>query len=249
MVAAAAAFVLWANLREDDGSTPAKSYIPPVERKIYVVPIGDVPEGDLAFACRVLEASLGREAVVAEALPLPEAYYYPGRGQYGAAGLLRHLEANAPPDPYRVVGVTAQDIFTGDLNFLFGMGRCPGGFAVISTHRMGFYCDSSQRRLVRFAKLIIHELGHTFGLMHCRQPRCAMKFAIGYKTLDRTSIALCERCEGNLCRLGGTDAAARRAKLEAVITTDGLLEEVGGKDGLEPPAAPADLSPEKTVGG
>lgn len=249
MVAAAAAFVLWANLREDDGITPPESYSPPVDRKIHVVPIGEVPEGDLAFACRVLEASLGREAVVAEPLPLQDAHYYPGRGQYGAAGLLRYLEANAPPEAYRVVGVTARDIFTGDLNFLFGMARCPGGAAVISTYRMGLYCDSSQQRLVRFVKLIIHEMGHTFGLMHCRRPRCAMKFAIGYEALDRTSIALCERCEGNLCRLGGTDAAARRAELEAVITAYGLLEEVGGKEGLEPPAAPADLSPEATVGG
>jgi archaemetzincin len=249
LVAAVAAFVLWASLREDDVSTPPESYSPPAERKIYVVPLGDVPEGDVAFACRVLEASLGREAVVAKPLSLQEAYYYPGRGQYGAAGLLGYLEANAPPEAYRVVGVTAQDIFTGDLNFLFGMARCPGGAAVTSTHRMGFYCDSSQRRLVRFAKLIVHESGHTFGLMHCRQPRCAMKYAIGFKTLDRTRIALCERCEGNLCWLGATDAAARRAKIEAVITAYGLLEEAGGPDGLEPPAAPADLSPEKTLGG
>ena len=241
--------MLCVNLREDDGSEAPKSYIPPVQRKIHVVPIGDVPEGDLAFACRVLEASLGREAVVAEPLPLPEAHYYPGRGQYGAAGLLRYLEANAPAEAYRVVGITAQDVFTGDLNFLFGIARCPGGAAVISTYRMGLYCDSSQRRLVRFAKLIVHELGHTFGLMHCRQPRCAMTFAIGYEALDRTSVALCERCEGNLCRLGGIDAAARRAKLEAVLEAYGILEEAGGKDGLRPPPAPADLSPEATVAG
>ncbi|NIT36300.1 MAG: hypothetical protein GTN49_07345 [candidate division Zixibacteria bacterium] len=240
--------MLWAYLR-DDGGPPRESYGPPAVAKIYVVPIGDVPEGDVAFASGVVEASLGREVAVAEPLPLQEAYYYPGRGQYGAASLLRYLEANAPPEAYRVVGITAQDIFTGNLNFLFGMGRCPGGSAVISTYRMGFYCDSSERRLVRFAKLVIHELGHTFGLMHCRQPRCAMKFAIGYKTLDLTTVALCERCEGNLCRLGGADAAARRANVEAVITAHGLLEEAGGEDGLEPPAAPADLSPEATIGG
>jgi archaemetzincin len=241
--------VFCVNLREDEGSTSPKSYDVPLERKVYVVPIGDVPEADLAFARRVLAASLGREAVVAEPLPLPKAQYYPDRGQYGAAGLLRYLEANAPAEAYRTVGITAQDIFTGELNFLFGIARCPGGAAVISTYRMGLYCDSSQQRLVRLVKLMIHELGHTFGLMHCRQPRCAMKFAIGYEALDRTSVALCERCEEEFCRLGGIDAAARRAELEAVLEAYGLLEEAGGKEGLEPPAAPADLSPEATIGG
>lgn len=217
----------------------------PAAGKISVVPIGEVAESDLAFVRDVAGASCGREAVVEGPLPLQESYYYPERSQYGANGLLKYVEANAPGGAYRVVGITAQDIFAGDLNFLFGMARCPGKCAVISTHRLDFYCDTSEQRLARLAKLTVHELGHTFGLLHCRQPRCIMKFAEGYATLDFVSLAMCTRCERSLCATAALDADKRRRELEDVLKKYGLTEELGGADALAPPPAPADLSPDE----
>jgi archaemetzincin len=246
VVAAAATFVWWSSGRRfptEGGEEGA----PAVVGKICVVPIGEVAERDLAFARDVAEASFGREALVYEPLPLQEVYYYPERGQYGANGFLRYVEANAPRGAYRVLGVTAQDIFAGDLNFLFGIGRCPGKCAVVSTYRFGFYCDTAERRDVRFAKLIVHELGHTFGLLHCRQTLCVMKFAVGYETLDGTRLAACARCERSLRAVAAVDAGKRRTKLEEVLKNYGLWEEAGGAAGLEPPPAPADLSPEKLL--
>jgi archaemetzincin len=243
VVAAAVAFVLCANLRRP--VTPAvEEGLSAAAGKICVMPIGEVAESDLAFVCDVVEASFGREAVVYEPLPLEESYYYPERGQYGANGFLRYVEANAPRGAYRVVGTTAQDVFAGDLNFLFGMGRCPGKCAVISTYRLDFYCDKSEQRLIRLAKLTVHELGHTFGLLHCRQPLCIMKFAEGYATLDFVKLATCTRCERNLCATVNLDMDSRRKELEGVLRKYGLWEELGGADALAPPPAPADLSPE-----
>lgn len=246
VVAAAAAFVLSVHVRRVETRLEGES-VSPAAGKICVMPIGDVAERDVAFARDVVEASFGRETLIAEPLPLQAAYYYPERGQYGANGFLRYVEANAPRGAYRVLGVTAQDIFAGDLNFLFGMGRCPGKCAVVSTYRFGFYCDTPEQRMVRFAKLVVHELGHTFGLLHCRQPLCIMKFAVGYETLDGTRLAMCARCERNLCAVTALDAAERRAKLEEVMKEYGLWEEVGGAQGLTPPPAPADPSPEKLL--
>lgn len=219
----------------------------PAVGKIYVVPIGEVAESDLAFARDVVEASFGRETLVCEPLPLQDAYYYPERGQYAANGFLRYVEANAPRGAYRTVAITAQDIFAADLNFLFGMGRCPGKCAVVSTYRFGFYCATPERRMVRFAKLIVHEAGHTFGLLHCRQRLCIMKFAEGYETLDGTKLAMCGRCERSLCAVTALDADERRKDLEEVLKEHGLWEEVGGAEGLAPPPAPADLTPEKSL--
>ena len=246
VVAAAAAFVLSVHVRRVK-TRPVEEGVSPAAGKICVMPIGEVSQSDVSFARDVVDASFGREALVSEPLPLQEAYYYPERDQYGANGFLRYVEANAPRGAYRAVGITAQDIFAGDLNFLFGVGRCPGKCAVVSTYRVGFYGAAPERRTVRFAKLVVHESGHTFGLLHCRQPLCIMKFAVGYETLDHTRLALCARCERSLCAVTALDAAERRAKLEEVMKKYGLWEEVGGAQGLAPPPAPADPSPEKLL--
>jgi len=240
----AAAFVIWVSGgAEEGGEDNAGS---PFEGKICVMPIGDVPEDDVTFACDVLAADLGREVVVTEPLPLQDSYYYAARDQYSAAGFLAYVEANAPDGAFRAVGLTAQDITIPQLNFLFGMGRCPGKAAVMSTYRLDFYCESSVQRRARFAKLLVHELGHTFGLLHCRQPLCGMDFAEGYASLDYSRIAFCERCEANLCELADLDAEERRKDLEEVVKKYGLWTELGGQVGMTPPPEPADLSPDTT---
>jgi archaemetzincin len=241
-LAAAAAFVIFVQ-RGGDGEEEGND-VSPVEGRICVMPIGDVPAEDVAFACDVLAAHLGRETVIYEPLPLQDSYYYPERDQYSAAGFLAYVEANAPAEAYRAVGLTAEDVTIPELNFLFGMGRCPGKCAVLSTYRLDYYCESSAQRRVRFAKLIVHELGHTYGLFHCRQPLCGMKFANDYATLDHSRLAFCERCEERMCRVGKIDPEERRAALVEVIKKYGLWTEAGGLEGMTPPPAPADLSPE-----
>jgi len=214
-----------------------------------LIPIGDVPRADLEFAADVLRANFGRDVVLAEPLPLQAEYYYEGRDQYGAAGFLRYVEANSPREAFRVVGLTAVDITIRDLNFLFGMGRCPGRCAVMSTYRLGFYCPNAYRGRSRFAKLIVHEMGHTFGLLHCRRRDCVMKFAEGYVAVDFQRLAMCERCEKYFCNVAAVDREARRARLEAVAKKYGFWREMGEAAALTPPPAPADLTPEETGGG
>jgi archaemetzincin len=241
-LAAAVALVIW--MQRGGEGEEGESDISGVEGKICVMPIGDVPEEDVAFACDVLAAHIGRETIVYEPLPLQESYYYPERDQYSAAGFLAYVEANAPAEVYRAVGLTAADVTIPDLNFLFGMGRCPGKSAVLSTYRLDYYGESGDRRRVRFAKLLVHELGHTYGLFHCRQPRCNMKFANDYATLDYSRLSFCERCEERMCRVGVIDARERRAAIEGVVKEYGLWTEAGGLEGMTPPPPPANLSPE-----
>ena len=48
--------------------------------------------------------------------------------------------------------------------------------------------------LNRLVKLSLHELGHTFGLGHCRQEGCLMCFASNLEKLDRINLAFCRYC-------------------------------------------------------
>jgi archaemetzincin len=238
LAAAAFAFVIVAHLRSDG---PAHDYIDEkAPRPIYIIHIGDVAESEVAFARDVVEASFGRETVVGRALPMQEEYYYAERNQYGASSLLRYLEANAPGDAYRAVGLTNADIFMEGRNYVIGVARCPGRCAVVSTHRMSAGGVSEKRRLARIGKLLLHETGHTFGAHHCRQPTCAMDYAESVAALDGQRFAYCERCEKFICAAGDIVASERREKLAAVAEKYGLAGELGA-DGLVPPPAPENL--------
>jgi archaemetzincin len=236
--AASVLFVVFAHLR---GGGPVDDYIEDkAPRPIYVIPIGEVPANDIAFVRDVIEASFGLETVAGDPLPVQDEYYYAERDQYGASSLLRYLEANAPDDAYRAVGVTAVDIFVKNRNFLIGVARCPGRCAVVSTYRMGVGGVSDERRLARLGKLLMHETGHTYGLHHCRQPLCAMDYAESVASLDGQRFAYCERCEKMICAVGDILPSERREKLAAVAEKYGLSEEIGS-DGFIPPPAPENM--------
>jgi archaemetzincin len=238
VAAAAFAFVIVVHLQSDE---PTHDDLDEqVTQPIYVIPVGDVGESDVAFARDVVEASFGRETVVWRALPMQDDYYYAERGQYGASSLLRYLEANTPDDAYRAVGLTDVDIFMKGRNYVIGVARCPGRCAIVSTHRMGTGGVSEKRRLARIGKLLLHETGHTFGAHHCRQPTCAMDYAESVEALDGQRLAYCERCEKLICSAGGIVASERLEKLAAVAEKYGLTEELGA-DGLVPPPAPENL--------
>ncbi len=46
----------------------------------------------------------------------------------------------------------------------------------------------------RIKKTIIHELGHTFGLMHCHIPDCVMRSSTYVEDVDQKSLHLCPKC-------------------------------------------------------
>jgi archaemetzincin len=52
--------------------------------------------------------------------------------------------------------------------------------------------------LDRFQKVAIHELGHSFGLIHCHQPTCVMRSGTYVEDIDQKEQHLCVRCRGEL---------------------------------------------------
>ena len=110
------------------------------------------------------------------------------------AGLLRHL-----PDPgSKIVGLTSVDLFIPVLTFVFGQAQLDGSGAVISTHRLhtdyyGLPLDEGLL-LERSIKEAVHELGHTFGLVHCADYRCVMHAATYVEDVDLKDSVLCPAC-------------------------------------------------------
>jgi predicted Zn-dependent protease len=102
----------------------------------------------------------------------------------------------------RILGIVDVDLFAPSLNFVFGEADLLHGVAVISLFRLrpeNYGLPASANLLQeRALKEAIHELGHTYGLMHCNHYRCVMHFSNSLPDTDRKSHQFCRRCGSSL---------------------------------------------------
>lgn len=131
---------------------------------------------------------------------LPAFAYSKARHRFKADSLLRYQQKLNISGVKSVLGLTAADISTkrsanADWG-VFGLGYCPGKAAVVSTYRLSRSSKSTAHFKQRLSKVVLHELGHNFGLPHCTTNKeCLMNDAIGQiKQVDRERRWLCDNC-------------------------------------------------------
>ncbi|MBI5687798.1 MAG: hypothetical protein HZC54_22235 [Verrucomicrobia bacterium] len=114
----------------------------------------------------------------------------------------------------RCVLLTPKDTFTLDMNWSTGIARCDGAAAVVSICRLdpAFWSEAQDRALhyKRVRKIVLHELGHTFGQRgHCEDWACAIHGSGSIGEIDKTGDDYCKRCNA----LAHTAVAGIRGKL------------------------------------
>ena len=128
--------------------------------------------------------------------------YDPIRSQYDASVLLLRLLEEQPPDLCAILGITEADLFVSIFEFLFGMAQLNGAGAILSTYRLKneLYGLPPDRILFaqRLIKEALHELGHTFGLVHCFNPQCVMNPSTYVEQIDAKSKELCRQCRTSM---------------------------------------------------
>jgi archaemetzincin len=97
------------------------------------------------------------------------------------------------PDGDKLLGVTDVDLFIPVLTFVFGEAQLSGAVAVVSTSRLREPPIDSIVR-ARLAKESVHEVGHTFGLVHCARPACVMARSPALASVDVKEDRLCQDC-------------------------------------------------------
>lgn len=139
--------------------------------------------------------------LIGASLEMPPAAHDQSRGQYCADLVLDRLRHRITGEG-KVLALTDVDLFTHGLNFIFGQAQCPGRVALVSLHRLdpSFYGDKPNYQLFlkRAVKESVHELGHTFGLGHCPDPKCVMSFSNSILDVDRKSQDFCKICRAKL---------------------------------------------------
>ena len=141
-------------------------------------------------------------------MPIPEDTYNPIRRQYYSPRILEKMsDYTRKYSADYFLGVTNVDLYVPSLNFIFGEARCPGKVALISLFRLKqkFYGLPPNQKLYfeRAVKEAAHEIGHAFGLKHCKNHLCVMFFSNSIAETDHKEQKLCEKCSRLLSYIFG----------------------------------------------
>ncbi|MEM2214877.1 MAG: archaemetzincin family Zn-dependent metalloprotease [Candidatus Nezhaarchaeales archaeon] len=176
--------------------------------KILLQPLGLV-ENDLTYyvSSRLNEAFKYLEFVISHKhLELPTHALNESRRQYNSSvvldELLRLYNKGLFGYYQKVVGLADVDAYVLGLNFVFGEAILGGPVAVVYLARLRseFYGEMRNREILveRTCKEVVHELGHTFGLRHCPNPKCVMHFSNTILDVDFKEMLFCLRCQSTL---------------------------------------------------
>jgi archaemetzincin len=125
-------------------------------------------------------------------------FYDPGRRQYNGTKLLKEVDSMYSSDSNKTMGLFSVDLFIPILTYIFGQAFLNGRSGIASHYRLSNerYGIVSDNKFVsdRFKKEVIHELGHTFGLVHCHISTCVMRASTYVEDIDQKSANLCISC-------------------------------------------------------
>ena len=125
-------------------------------------------------------------------------FYDPTRRQYDGNRLLKFLDSFTNRETLKTLGLFRVDLYIPILTYIFGQAIFKGRTGIASIYRLkneqyGMKMDEDLL-LDRFRKVVIHELGHTFGLVHCYVPSCVMRSSTYVEDIDQKKKKLCSKC-------------------------------------------------------
>lgn len=188
--------------------TPAE----PFGKTVYIQPLEDVDPLILDQVKVFITNEFKHPVTILPSYPVP--YFPEGRAGQVKADFLRDYvmyDRQVPKDLNRMIILTNEDIYTDGYNFIFGQASVGGLDMVISLSRLkamqdgGTQSDNSEGQkldlvMCRLNKLIRHELGHTYGLSHCKNPECVMAFHMTLKELDEGGEFYCDECLSKIAK-------------------------------------------------
>jgi len=126
-------------------------------------------------------------------------FYNATRNQYDGNLLLKEVENRFASNSRKTLALFNVDLFIPILTYIFGQAFLNGRCGIASVYRLrneryGIPSDEVvfQERVL---KEVIHELGHTFGLIHCTDPDCVMHSSTYVEDIDQKSRHFCTKCK------------------------------------------------------
>jgi archaemetzincin len=145
-----------------------------------------------------LNKAFGKQILVGKGMPRPDYAFNKKRNQYLSTAILKAMMEKKEYGIYeKILGIIDYDLYVPKLNFVFG--EAGQRVAIISLTRLRneFYNLPKDQTLFRKRVLTegVHELGHTYGLVHCRNPHCVMFFSNSLIDTDVKGPDFCQKCK------------------------------------------------------
>jgi archaemetzincin len=165
---------------------------------VQLLPLGEIEPVLLDTVAQGLKTALSTPCCVLGMEPLPFFAYHDDRGQYCSIDILRWLQTSRPDTDAKLLAVINYDIFNPLFTYVFGEAQLGGRLALFSTFRLrneryGLQPNSSLLH-ARAAKEAVHEVAHTLGYRHCRDPECVMRVSQSVGHIDLKRLTLCPAC-------------------------------------------------------
>ena len=159
----------------------------------------DFPVDKAQFLRHELQKVYPSVVIVDRRLPLPKEHYYAPRQRYSGVGLLKDLKKYTKDKV--VLGLTDEVIYqSNELSptfGVFGISFVGARVSVISSTQP----SGKKHPDNHLVELMMHELGHAFGLRHCQDEHCFMVDAEHGNKFSQTP-SFCKECKAFLNKKG-----------------------------------------------
>jgi archaemetzincin len=121
------------------------------------------------------------------------------RNQYDSTRILLQMnKRSSATTADKRLAVFPHDLFIPVLTFVFGEAALGGSDAIVSYFRLANerygLAANYDLLLDRLIKESVHELGHLFGLRHCRRDACVMRSSTCVEEIDLKGRWFCSEC-------------------------------------------------------
>ncbi len=210
--------------------------------RIYLQPLGTFPEDKSPSLEKLKEyanAYFSLEVVVLPSLDIKNSLLttrinpYTKKPQILTTDILNLLRKNLPEGAFCLMAITMEDLYPHpSWNFVFGQASLRERVGVYSFARYdpAFYGEKrggNYKKLLlwRSCKVLVHEIGHMFGIEHCIFYRCVMNGSNHLKESDARPHHLCPVDLRKLQYSVGFDVVERYRKLQRFYKECGFEEE------------------------
>ncbi len=166
--------------------------------EICIVPINAIDTGLLTRLALCLEERFLYSCIVRSPLDVPKTILNNVRKQLFFGSISAKLSAAYEPREDLLLGITDFDLYKTSHQFIFGSSSPAQRCAVVSIHRLRseYYGEPSDENALfqRLLKESVHEIGHTLGLKHCYNARCAMYYSNSIFDTDNKYSQFCDAC-------------------------------------------------------
>lgn len=239
----------WLAEHKEDGQTfsdylASKPNKPDGRRRvIYIVPIGELTRSGYPSVAQMLDYVGRYYQLPVKALPAIAELRVArqrrinrgtGKPQLLTHEIMRLLRRRLPDDAYCLIAVTQTDLYPEpSWNFVFGMASLSERVGVFSFARYhpSFHGGESagavpERQVtLRALKVLVHEIGHMFGMQHCVHYSCVMNGSNSMAESDSQPAHLCPVCLRKLHHARRFDPRARYQTLSEFYNRVGLAEQ------------------------